>query len=75
MWWSLAMQPFRFQVQQRKGNDNANAGTLSRQTEPDGPSKAITEGQTAHNATEGQTLHGPHQYGLNYYNVYCLLYT
>ena len=34
------MQPFRFQVQHRKGNDNANADALSRQTEPDGQSKA-----------------------------------
>ena len=31
--WSLALQPFRFQVVHRKGRDNANADSLSRQAE------------------------------------------
>ena len=59
------MQPFRSQVQHRKGNDSANADALSRQTEPDRQSKTeeggrdVTEGQTAYDATEGQTSHGP----------------
>ena len=36
MWWSLSMQPFCFQVQHRKGIDNANADALSWQVELDG---------------------------------------
>ena len=56
MWWSLAMQPFQFQVQHRKGNDNANADALSRQLERDGQSKAREVGR---GVTEGQTSHGP----------------
>ena len=28
--WSLALQPYTFRVQHRKGKDNANADTLSR---------------------------------------------
>ena len=33
MQWSLSMQPYQFQVQHRKGIDNANADALSRQVE------------------------------------------
>ena len=35
MQWSLSMQPYWFQVQHRKGIDNANADALSRQVELD----------------------------------------
>ena len=32
--WSLALQPFSFTVQHRKGKDNANADGLSRLPQP-----------------------------------------
>ena len=53
------MQPFRFQVQHRKGIDNANADALSRQVELDRQlesregRKGVEEGQI----TVGQRLH------------------
>ena len=56
------MQPFQFQVQHRKGNDNANADALSRQPEPDGQSKTREGGR---GVTEGQTSRGPDEHGLN----------
>ena len=31
--WSLALQPFTFTIEHKKGKDNANAGTLSRMPE------------------------------------------
>ena len=52
------MQPFQFQVQHRKGIDNANADTLSRQAELDGQSEPEEGGRGVEKRqiTKGQRL-------------------
>ena len=44
MRWSLALQPYQFTIEHRKGKDNANANGLSR-LESDAPSLRAEEGE------------------------------
>ena len=42
MRWSLALQPFLFTIQHRKGANNANADTLSRQAQTQEEGRGVT---------------------------------
>ena len=45
-WSQSALQPFQFQVQHKKGTDNANADALSRQPQTEEEGKCVTEHMT-----------------------------